>query len=645
MINYINDNDIYSKNKIKKEIQIQDSETYIYMLFIKYYNISLIYYFFFYNASELIKNIKKIKITIDINNITEIINNYDDLIKFKSYNNDIILNEEINNTKKILNKYDNIINILKKYLINKNNDDIISIINHIFFIKDSNIYTISYKNLETYNIMVNEMLLFEIILKNIDKKFDNINMLYKKITNKNLLIETYVHMYKLYINFFNKLENNINIILNKKLENRINEIESKFDTEIYKIHETIFGNKSYINNLINTIISTYIHDIFNTMLKNNIYKNISRNILNTAHDIDIENINKQKIIGGNIENLKLNNENNLNYIINNIVYHNFNRLTKIDTTKTIDENFFIKIFILMGYIYNMLLKRNDDIYKSKFFEIINLLEKDIHNINLHNIENLFIKYINNELIQSHDVALYKFVTKYNFNNNEINQNLNNLFDIFDKESFIYINKLYIQDTLLNIYKKLSNIDIIEYDYTNIIKIHNNPNDFVFNNKYITIPDNLYDILNNLKYNLVNKKCRLSNINTILIENYDQIINYIDINHMDLNTNYFNIEHITYDNYIKYEYYMYLIKNILNIIKHHNITIDIDEFFLLKYFKLYYKIKMLIYEYNLFKYNNLIFNKKIFYNIIKLKIIRQILIKNNVDINSFLILSNVFNKYY
>ena len=114
-MNYIDDV-IYSKNKLKTNIEIYNSETYIYMLFVKYYNISLIYYFFFYNSLELIKDIKNIKINIDIKVIKQIIENYTDLIKFKSYNDDDVLNNEIINTKTILNEYDNIIQILKNYI-------------------------------------------------------------------------------------------------------------------------------------------------------------------------------------------------------------------------------------------------------------------------------------------------------------------------------------------------------------------------------------------------------------------------------------------------------------------------------------------------------------------------------------------------
>jgi hypothetical protein len=757
-MNYVVDDNLY----LTKKIQIYNSESYIYTLYIKYRNVSMIYYFFFYNALELIKNIKKIKFDIDIQNVKQIIQEYNELIDFKSHNDDKILENEIINTIKILKKYEKIIQDLNKYVIKQDNDIIINIINYLFFIKDTEEYTILYENLKLYNDIINEMVLFNIFCVNKENNFDNIDILYKKVTNKNLLIETYSHMYKLYNKFFNKLKNDINIyeksccdknwnkLLNqynnivkkiniidinigiirniycnnndcidlvkkynnvkekkhnieksiKQLENiyyESNDIQirneyddilqnmNELDDNIYELENVINSNRKWVDNYTNDFIrlgennEKRIEQLEKNLVQQNkqfyeymdkIYENIYKNFSTIEKQVIYDNVKIylkkffEKIIKNNIiPNLKadellkilntkggakkIDTTNDLNYKIGNIVFYNFNKLFGADdkTSITINDKFFTKVFILIAYIYKILLKNDDNIYKQDFFNIVNLFNTNIHNLNLYNIEQHFDKYIDNELKQPYTASLHKFIVKYNFNVFEINQILNTLFDNFDnfKDKFIYINKLYIYDKLIHIYKNLTNLDDITYDYTHLIKINDKCNNYNYiNNIYITNITNIYDIINNLKYNL-NKKNRSKDILNILNKYYDSVLNYIDENSIDLNKNYFNIEHITYDNYIKYEYYLYLIKNILSIIKHKN-NIDSREFFFLKYFKLYYKIKNLLYKHNIVNYDVFSFNKKIFYNIIKLKIIKQIAFGNN-NKNSFDILLRIFNKYY
>ena len=407
------------------------------------------------------------------------LNNYLKISNINVYINNNI-NENIIDTKKSIN-----FNYYILYISNNFNYDNIYIkllINKLFFIKNkkfiyftknNNSIENNYKNLDYFNIIVNND-------NNINNK---LNIFYNLIDDKSIIF----YIKNLYFYNINNIIIDDNLILNNKFINNDFIICNKtYFKDLYKLNDNIIDNFLYLNY---KIINNYIfnENIFNIKLFIYLYE---KNKIFVKKKINNYKVTEKDLI--------------INYNVNNKINNIFNiqlyEIINIDHSKN-NVNHFIN---------NILIKNKDFTNKNIYF-ILNYID--------YNIDKDFIINNNNLIIYSDNISIIKIKINNLKNSGYLDSEIiNESKDVFN--FLIYKNK-----TNINYFNK----DLNKSDYFHLkFNFENDYNKLLFNkfknifsnyktflNYYLNLRYNLtYNIFNNISINIINLKERYDKLNHI-----------------------------------------------------------------------------------------------------------------------------------
>ena len=614
---YTDNNYTSYTNKFKPFIQINNNLNYItpnnlYVEIINIFNTNILY-----DVKTIYNNLKQfydnnIQLYNQIYIFNNVVYNYYNIVE--KYN--ILLSELLmyNITYEFLyyNIKNNIINELILdiiiYIYNEFDDNLV-------YIKIDDIKSIIIKDkIIKYQLMIQKYILNIIKIKN-NKIVDNI--IRKIISDKNTIYlkklidyDTY-KKYKIYENtvsyekyllYIPNIINNNNILLLPIIRDKYIIYNNSYEENINN-NNTFYSNedKNKKIQLYNSyiLISDKIDDIL--IYYNNINNDERQLLINLK---EAENIIKKDILNKIINNvvINLNNViqiNGINYmIINNILVNLLENINDNKKFKIIDNNL-IRINRIESYEYNFNIntiyyKKSYDEYYQNMIDIMNNINNMMKNeINIQNIKIELLKIVNDDMIMRNiefsdviniyrNIKIYMIENKNNYNlmneyNNKIkqiitiedyidyliNENGNDIFNIFNIKDDKYYNLILINDIKKDIINKLltsriENINIQEDRVKIMNEIKNiiinrdrypeikykwiyNLGYFIFDKIELLINDEIYNIISSdwmFIYNniFVNNQLKRSNDNMIgnvkeIIEysnNKDKIILYIDI---------------------------------------------------------------------------------------------------------------------